>query len=1756
MADNKIEILTSNAKQVINDYVLGTDTDFQKVENAIQELAENDISTLNWNSLENYPDRSHDYQFSYNNSDGTINIWDTESESYLSPSEFLLSEHSDRQMACDQYAQHRLQFLENTPEALRDCVSNIFQTLKDYHLDVTILSVPNKTGSLDGKDFFAFDVSGGREQIFHSQTGTSIGLKEFQETLEQLQFWDHEEDSTSDERINRILDAAADNPARLRMEVNFLFDDKIQPNGVDFDENASITWTIRGNHETETFILTRDPDTHEITAYEANHGVLNIEQLQEEASRIGVADVSLSNRVTSDEYTQLDHMQTMEKASAKATISAVTMERGLRGMGSLTWHMHGTNGQEDFSLDGNRDGSPIIRDKAGKEYDIDSMYNKLEDIGYFKTADPAPVDMYALPAREELPTYNSLFNFFPPEVRKNMDADEIKEIRASNPYYGIVDGIDMTRKTIPIHVDNATIRNLLGESYQDATIDRMSVSTQYGNYISIEGVKFGITDRIYLDGDITKKDGEKEHINAQYAIRADGVYVYSIGQDQVSSSHKIRIVTGNDAPEKMVPFDRLSLSHRKNWFANDVKARIERLEKGSPERLDQFKQTPMYKGYENYQKIQELLEESKTLVDSAKADGDKAIEELSPEKQKEYALAVHDYQEAVSAVEKIIETKFAAAVRDIVNNAVDEIKESVMLGGNMEKKFDFYLDQRNQTMDIRDKLTEYRNTKLDRIHDFQERYTNQGNNIIDSLYFGRFEDAEKAVAAFGELREEYAAYKKDCADVERVQPTIERAEKYLDLCDAIISSATKQDAFSKRDMGQFLADHGPMQTLREYLYFEARFPMGCDMRDYASALKDSLRNVDKLEVQEKVDAYNERQTDSAYKLHIGDDGGIYTSFGYRISYDYHDTTRNVMHYYTEREDGNTYMQIDAPTYYYKESENKITTDVSNGHIPVSSNAPLIGREVGVDYTNAWNALRYTLPESGNTTMADILESVRRDFLGSKSANQYDYIRKDMDVIGHPVERYRPIIDDILKSEKSYTFDEIKEKFMDLKENTMDKVEKNTPENSTADSEKSESGIEKNRQYNLMTRAEVNLEGQLHLTQEKVEALEVQAEKIASSKGTSIEVEKGNLIQETFEKIKPYLSGLKELQGKMEGMQDRIGDSRLLRSNTFYQDYKMQYDFCAKKALDLGAAYGKDQVIKNYISNNDLRMDRQEYYKTNYYISLEQRILSGGQEGLEKYETENGKSYTYGTKYDLSAWEKVGNFFASTIFRPYFRNIEKTIDRDPHAKVAYETVPAVEKPEENPVDTSSMVSGGAQGGVTTENQAADGMDSKNSEESGALADEKKAEEEQHMDLKDAIERENQDTKDDAMVAEQTRMESQDNDQDNMTEAANSKDNSESVVNGEEVHEIPESDVLETAEISSADEDVTADFEISQSRDEPESDSGAMPESLDVQDRQEELLIGSVGEDHSDSDSFSTADAKNDTFEPTTDDATLERGESQAESPTIGSENANSFHEEYKAQFSDCLNAANALDDVLSQAIEDVFSDENLGYMDIVNAAADAITDHYNSDTPYSEAAESSADLVYEVTDLDGKPMDNMDTMAEKLQQNGLSAEHVDHLYELASDRYASPEEPFEQPDPYEGFMDLDSGVTDSVDRVDMSQSSSVDAQQKLDFYEPNQFLDQMSNDLDSYVQAIEHAENIGTDVPDTALSDIVGSSFSVDSLKSAIDLMEAEVKSTADDDRDAQETMDTDPVLSEDIPESSIEPEVDDSLDADEWRRYL
>ncbi len=121
----------------------------------------------------------------------------------------------------------------------------------------------------------------------------------------------------------------------------------------------------------------------------------------------------------------------------------------------------------------------------------------------------------------------------------------------------------MTRKTIPIHVDNATIRNLLGESYQDATIDRMSVSTQYGNYISIEGVKFGITDRIYLDGDITKKDGGKRTYQCSICYPGRWCVCVFNRSDQVSSSHKIRIVTGNDAPEKMVPFDRLSLSHRK-----------------------------------------------------------------------------------------------------------------------------------------------------------------------------------------------------------------------------------------------------------------------------------------------------------------------------------------------------------------------------------------------------------------------------------------------------------------------------------------------------------------------------------------------------------------------------------------------------------------------------------------------------------------------------------------------------------------------------------------------------------------------------------------------------------------------------------------------------------------------------------------------------------------------------------------------------------------------------------------------------------------------------------------------------------------------------------------------------------------------------------------------------------------------------------------------------------------------------------------
>ena len=85
---------------------------------------------------------------------------------------------------------------------------------------------------------------------------------------------------------------------------------------------------------------------------------------------------------------------------------------------------------------------------------------------------------------------------------------------------------------------------------------------------------------------------------------------------------------------------------------------------------------------------------------------------------------------------------------------------------------------------------------------------------------------------------------------------------------------------------------------------------------------------------------------------------------------------------------------------------------------------------------------------------------------------------------------------------------------------------------------------------------------------------------------------------------------------MNGMVERIGNPQIIRSNTFYQQYKMEFDFCAKKLIDSGIAWGDGQVVKEYVSKDMLRMDKMDVYRSNYMESYRDRITTGGDEKID------------------------------------------------------------------------------------------------------------------------------------------------------------------------------------------------------------------------------------------------------------------------------------------------------------------------------------------------------------------------------------------------------------------------------------------------------------------------------------------------------------------------------------------------------------
>lgn len=57
---------------------------------------------------------------------------------------------------------------------------------------------------------------------------------------------------------------------------------------------------------------------------------------------------------------------------------------------------------------------------------------------------------------------------------------------------------------------------------------------------------------------------------------------------------------------------------------------------------------------------------------------------------------------------------------------------------------------------------------------------------------------------------------------------------------------------------------------------------------------------------------------------------------------------------------------------------------------------MIGRDENADYTNAFNVLRNEIPDT-RIQLVDVLEQIDRNFLGERSAYQYDNVVEAADL---------------------------------------------------------------------------------------------------------------------------------------------------------------------------------------------------------------------------------------------------------------------------------------------------------------------------------------------------------------------------------------------------------------------------------------------------------------------------------------------------------------------------------------------------------------------------------------------------------------------------------------------------------------------------------------------------------------------------------------------------------------------------------------
>ena len=137
-------------------------------------------------------------------------------------------------------------------------------------------------------------------------------------------------------------------------------------------------------------------------------------------------------------------------------------------------------------------------------------------------------------------------------------------------------------------------------------------------------------------------------------------------------------------------------------------------------RIEQFQKSPTGQGLEAYKEAKDFIK-AETGCDSI-SKGLNHLDSLSAQKQEVWKGIVEKYDTAVKKIESTIEKKFDQAARKVVSEEVDFRRSHGKMDLYFDKKLDFYINQRNDTMNTRDQLVTYRNIKLDQMYDFQHAF--------------------------------------------------------------------------------------------------------------------------------------------------------------------------------------------------------------------------------------------------------------------------------------------------------------------------------------------------------------------------------------------------------------------------------------------------------------------------------------------------------------------------------------------------------------------------------------------------------------------------------------------------------------------------------------------------------------------------------------------------------------------------------------------------------------------------------------------------------------------------------------------------------------------------------------------------------------------------------------------------------------------------------------------------------------------------